>query len=124
MKDPDGVMAKQGPNIQYPDMFRFTRNTDVLKMMPVIVSCLMEAKRYAEAGTKPRKQQSELELPDELTEALESDPEPAEAFRGLTPGRRKSYMISLNSEKKSETRISRIAKFRGRILADKWATDA
>ena len=124
MKDPDGVLEKQGPNTQYPDMFRFTRNTDVLKMMPVIESYLMEAKRYAEAGIKPPKQQGELELPDELTEALESDPELAEAFRGLTPGRRKSYVISLNSAKKSETRISRIAKFRDRILAGKGATEA
>ncbi len=123
MKDPDGVLEKQGPNTQHPDMFRFTRNTDVVKMMPVIVSYLMEAKSYAEAGAKPPKRQGEPELPDELTEALEFDPELAEAFRRLTPGRRKSYVINLNSAKKSETRISRIAKFRDRILAGKGATE-
>ena len=123
MKDPDGVLEKQGPNTQHADMIRFTKNTQVPKMKPVIEAYLEEAIGYAEAGIKPPKQKGVLELPDELQEALESDPELADAFDRLTPGRQKSYVINLNSAKKSETRISRIAKFRDKILAGKGAME-
>ena len=37
---------------------------------------------------------------------MDADPELAEAFYSLTPGRQKSYVINLNSAKKSETRIN------------------
>ena len=123
MKDPKGVLEKQGPNTQHPDMIRFTDNQEVAKMEPIIKSYLKEAMEYAEAGIKPPKVQTELELPDELVEAMDADPELAEAFHGLTPGRQKSYVINLNSAKKSETRISRIIKFRDKILAGKGATE-
>lgn len=123
MKDPDGVLEKQGSNTLHPDMIRFTKNNQVAKMKLVIESYLAEAMGYAEAGIQPPKQKGELELPDELLEALDSDPELAEAFYCLTPGRQKSYAINLNSAKKPETRISRIAKLRDKILAGKGAME-
>jgi len=83
----------------------------------------VEAMGYAEAGIKPPKEQSEVELPVELVEALECDLELADAFHKLTPGRKKSYAINLNSAKKRETRISRIAKFRDKIIAGKGALE-
>ena len=56
----------------------------------MIKSYREEAKGYADAGIKPAKVQVELELPDELAEALQTDPELADTFERLTPGRRKS----------------------------------
>jgi uncharacterized protein YdeI (YjbR/CyaY-like superfamily) len=92
-------------------------------MKSIIQSYLKEAMDYAEAGIKPPKEESNIELPNELVEALDSDPQLAEAFHNLTPGRQKGYVISLNSAKTSATRISRIAKFRDNILAGKGATE-
>ena len=123
MKDAEGVLEKQGPNTRHPGMIRFTKNAQVAEMAPIIMAYLKEAMGYAEAGIKPPKEQGELELPDELLVALESDPELADAFHSLTPGRQKSYVINLNSAKKPETRIARIAKFREKILAGKGATE-
>ncbi|WP_112609991.1 YdeI/OmpD-associated family protein (plasmid) [Rhizobium sp. WW22] len=123
MKDPEGVLEKQGQNTQHPDMIRFVSNAAVAKMEPVIRAYLKEAMGYAEAGIKPAKEVGEIELPDELIEALDSDPELAEAFHDLTPGRKKSYVINLGSVKKSETRAARIAKFRNHILAGKGALE-
>ena len=123
MKDPEGVLEKQGANTQHPDMIRFTDNAMPAKMKPMILSYLFEAMGYAEAGVKPPKERNEIELPDELVETLDADPELAEAFHNLTPGRQKSYAINLNSAKKSETRLARIAKFRGKILAGKGAME-
>jgi len=123
MKDPDGVLEKQGPNTRHAGMIRFVDNTQVAELRPVIQSYLQEAIGYAENGIKPPKERTKLELPAELLEALDSDPELAEAFHRLTPGRQKSYVINLSSAKKSETRISRIVKFRSKIIAGKGASE-
>ena len=123
MRDPEGVLEKQGPNTRHPDMMRFVNNDQVRLLKSVILTYLSEAKGYAEAGIRPPKEKTEIELPDELVEALGSDPELANAFHELTPGRRKSYVLNLNSAKKSATRISRIAKFRQKILAGKGANE-
>ena len=61
-------------------------------MEPIIRAYLAEAMGYAEAGIQPPKVEPELDLPDELVEALDADPELAEAFHALTPGRQKSYV--------------------------------
>jgi uncharacterized protein YdeI (YjbR/CyaY-like superfamily) len=88
-----------------------------------ITSYLKEAKGYAEAGITPPKEEGEIELPEEWGEALDSDAELAEAFHNLTPGRQKSYVINLNSAKTAATRLSRIGKFRDKILSGKGATE-
>ena len=123
MKDPAGVLERQGPNTKYPDMFRFTDTSQVAAMAGTIRAYLQEAMAYAEAGLKPPKDTSAVELPDELTEALDADPVLAEAFRALTPGRQRSYVILLSSAKKPETRIARIVSVRDRILAGKGAME-
>lgn len=123
MQDPQGVLEKQGPNARHPGMFRFTDEAQVARMAPVILAYLKEAMGYAEAGITPPKDTTEIEFPDELIDALDADPELAEAFHNLTPGRRKSYAINLGSVKKSETRIARIARFRDHILAGRGATE-
>ena len=123
MKDPHSVLERQGPNTQYPDMIRFTSNDQVAEMEAVIRAYLDEAKEYAAQGAKPPKDDSELDLPDELEEALDADPELAEAFHGLTRGRRKSYVIHLNSAKQAATRVKRIARFRDKIIAGKGALE-
>jgi len=113
MKDSEGVLERQGPNTRHPDMIRFTDNGQVAALENTIRAYLLEAMSYAEAGLKPPKDESEMEMPDEL----------AEAFHSLTPGRQKSYVINLNSAKKRETRIARIIAFRDRILAGKGAME-
>ena len=123
MKDPAGILEKQGPNTRHPDMIRFTKNSQVVELRPVIAAYLEEAMDYADAGLKPPKEEYQLELPDELSEALQADSELSEAFQLLTPGRQRSYVINLNSAKKSATRRARIEKFRSKIIAGKGATE-
>lgn len=123
MKDPDGVLEKQGPNTRHPDMIRFEAASDVAELEGTVRSYLQEAMEYAEAGIRPPKDTTELELPEELVEALDADPELAEAFHALTPGRRKSYVLNLRSAKKSATRVARIEKYRSKIIAGKGALE-
>lgn len=123
MRDASGVMEKQGPNTRHADTIRFRDAAEVAAMEPVILSYLREAMGYAEAGITPIKEPTEIDLPDELVDALDADPELAEAFHNLTPGRQKSYVIGLNTAKTSATRLARIAKYRGHILEGKGATE-
>ena len=123
MKDPEGVLERQCPNTLHPDAIRFTDPSQVRKHEATLRAYLTEAMGYARAGLLPPKQASQIDLPDELIEAMDADPEVAEAFHALTPGRQKSYAINLNGAKRKETRIARIAKFRDKIIAGKGATD-
>jgi uncharacterized protein YdeI (YjbR/CyaY-like superfamily) len=123
MRDPHGVLVGQGPNSAHPDCFKFDDNGQVAASEPVIREYLAEAMEYADQGIRPAKVEQELELPDELVEALESDPELALAFSLLTPGRQRSYVFALNSAKTSATKVARIVKYRDKILAGKGALD-
>lgn len=123
MKDPEAVMEKQGAFTRRPDMIRFSANAQVAEMAPVLLAYIAEAKGYAQAGIRAPRTASEIEAPEELVEALDSDPELAEAFNNLTPGRQKSYLINLNSAKTTATRTKRIIGFRSKILAGMGALD-
>lgn len=123
MKDPQGILEKQGAHAQNPSMIRFTADDQVTAQEATIRAYVTEAMGYAEAGIKAPKVERVVEMPDELIDALDADPELAEAFHALTPGRQKSYAFNLNSAKKPETRIARIAKFRDHIIAGKGALE-
>jgi uncharacterized protein YdeI (YjbR/CyaY-like superfamily) len=123
LKDPEGVLEKQGPNTRHPDCLRFTDNEAPAALEPVILSYLAEAMGYAEAGILPPKEVTDLELPAELAEELDADPAFAEAFHALTPGRQKSWVLHLNDAKSPATKLTRIMKSRPRILAGKGATE-
>lgn len=123
MRDPEGVLERQGPNSRHPDMIRFVKNEDVARMAPVIQAYLREAMNYAETGLRGEKEDVPLNLPEELVTAMDDDPVLAEAFHRLTPGRQKSYVILLNGAKQTDTRRARILKNRDKILAGKGALE-
>lgn len=123
LKDTQNVLEPQGANSQTPSMIRFTAVGQVGEREPVIRAYLRQLMDHAEAGTKPPKVEREIEMPDELAEALDADPEMAEAFHALTPGRQKSYMFNLNQAKQPATRVARIEKFRDKIIAGKGAME-
>lgn len=119
LKDAATVLERQGTNSRHPDMIRFTDSGQVAAKEPAIRACLGEAKGHAAAGTRPPRETDEPDLPAELVEALASDPELAAAFRKLTPGRKRSYVLNLSAAKAPATRAARIARFRAGILAGK-----
>jgi uncharacterized protein YdeI (YjbR/CyaY-like superfamily) len=124
LKDEHALLEKSGPNTPHPDMIRFVENAQVTAREAVIKSYLEEAMRYAETGVQPVKTEAgPIVLPEELAEAMKCDAELADAFHRLTPGRQRSYVINLNSAKNSGTRVSRINKFRDKILAGKGAME-
>lgn len=123
LTDPEGALERQGPNTRHPDAIRFSSAAEIAEKAPVILSTLREAMAYAEQGLRPPRVEGAPDLPDDLVAALDDDPELAEAFHALTPGRQRSYVIALSSAKKPETRLARIMAFRPRILAGQGAQE-
>jgi uncharacterized protein YdeI (YjbR/CyaY-like superfamily) len=123
MTDPERQLERQGPNTRAPDMLRVTTNAQVAERSGLIAAYLAEAMGYAAAGVRAPKAPAAFDVPDELMEVMDADPELAEAFHALTPGRQRSYVIALSSAKASATRVARIVRLRPRILAGKGATE-
>lgn len=123
LRDPAGILERQGPHTPHADTIRLTDAADVARLAPVIREYLYEAMDYAVAGITPVKQTVVLDLPDALVTALDADPELAEAFAALTPGRQKSYVILVNGAKALATQQARIAKARPKIIAGKGAME-
>lgn len=123
LRDPEQVLEKAGPNTRHADLIRFTDNRQVAAREKLLVAYLREAMGHAAAGTRAPKPERSVELPAELVAALRADPELGRAFRSLTPGRQRSYVIALAGAKAAATRQARLAKFRARILAGKGAQE-
>lgn len=123
LTDPEGVLKPAGPNSAVSNVLYFTDTADVAMKEPIIRSYLADLMDFAERGIKPQKLEREIDLPEELIQALDDDPALAEAFENLTPGRQRSYVINLNGAKQAATKVSRITKFRDKIIAGKGAQE-
>ena len=123
LDDTEGVLVANGPNTAVKGVLKLHGLEEVEAQADTIRAYLRQLMEHAEKGTVPPKVEKDFDWPEELTEALDADPELSEAFHDLTPGRQKSYLINLNGAKQSETRVRRIKKFREKILAGKGAME-
>lgn len=122
--DDAGLLEPAGPNSPTATTIRFTSTEDLTHHAASLAALLAQARARAEAGERPApRPAAEVDLPELLLSALEDDPDLAEAFHALTPGRQRSYVIALSSAKTDATRAARIARFGDRILAGKGANE-
>lgn len=118
-----GLLERQGPNTRHPDMIRFTAAAEVAARAEWIGAHLRAAMAHAAAGRRAPAETQAPQLPGELTEALDRDPELAAAFHRLTPGRQKSWLHHLSSTSSAATRAARLTRARPKILAGLGAND-
>jgi len=119
LRDPDGILQKQGPNSQTAGTIRFAAPELVSPLAATIRAYLQEAMGYAEQGLLPPKTEHDIDAPESLLAAFETDPDLSEAFFALTPGRQRSWALHLNSTRNPQTQVRRIARMRDRVLAGK-----
>jgi uncharacterized protein YdeI (YjbR/CyaY-like superfamily) len=118
LRDTHGLLRSQGDNTQSALRLEFTGEAQIKKS--VVRSYAKQAIAVEKAGLKVAfKAKHELELPEELTQLLKKDSKLAAAFRSLTPGRRRGYVLHFTGAKQSKTRIARIEKCIPKILAGK-----
>jgi uncharacterized protein YdeI (YjbR/CyaY-like superfamily) len=123
LADPEGLLSRQGPNTRHPDCLRFADAGQVPAREAAIRGFLAQAMGFAAAGIRPPKEEHHPDWPEELVLALDADPALAEAFHRLTPGRQRSYVHALSTTRVAATRMARIEKYRGHILAGKGALE-
>jgi uncharacterized protein YdeI (YjbR/CyaY-like superfamily) len=124
MKDPKKILFQQTLNVQGPRQIRMANLAELKKLKPVIASYIKEAIKIEESGAQvPLKKASEHEIPEEILKAMKKISGLTPAFKKLTPGRQRGYLLFFTGAKQEATRIARIEKSAARILAGKGLTD-
>ncbi|PTT38640.1 hypothetical protein DBR28_08365 [Chryseobacterium sp. HMWF028] len=111
MKDPDHILIQQSKNVQAARQIRFTDVEQINDLEKILQAYMFEAVEIEESGAKVEmKKTKEFEMTEEFQSKLDQDPALKEAFKALTPGRQRAYLLHFSSAKQSKTREARIEK--------------
>jgi uncharacterized protein YdeI (YjbR/CyaY-like superfamily) len=124
MKDAKGILIQQTENVQAGRQIRFTDLKQIVKMKKVLKAYISEAIAIEESGLKVEmKKSAEFEIPEDIQAQLKKTRGLLTAFKKLTPGRQRAYVLHFAAAKQIKTRDSRIEKCAPRILAGKGLND-
>jgi uncharacterized protein YdeI (YjbR/CyaY-like superfamily) len=117
LEDPKGILVQQTKNVLAARQIRFASLADIDRQKVAVEAYVREAIAVAKSGAKvERKGVAQADIPEEFQRRLDDDPELAEAFRALTPGRRRGYLLHFAGAKQSVTRAARVQRHVPRIL--------
>ena len=117
LKDSKGILVQQTKNVQSARQIRFTSLAEISKQKAAVTAYINEAIDLEKSGAKVQmKGVADFEMPAEFLTRLDDDPELAEAFHALTPGRQKGYLLHFAGAKLSATRAARVERHAPRIL--------
>jgi uncharacterized protein YdeI (YjbR/CyaY-like superfamily) len=124
LKDTKGILVQQTKNVQAARQIRFINMQEILKNKTTIQAYIKEAIANNNAGLKvDLKKTTEYKTPIEFENVLENMPELKTAFKSLTPGRQRAYLLYFSSAKQPQTRAARIEKYTQQILNGKGLDD-
>jgi uncharacterized protein YdeI (YjbR/CyaY-like superfamily) len=96
---------------------RFASLADINKQAAAVKAYIKEAIAVEKSGAEvAMRSVAHFDVPEEFLKRLDDDPELAEAFHALTPGRQKGYLLHFAGAKQSATRTARVEKHAPRIL--------
>lgn len=117
LDDKNGLLQKAGEYSQSARIIRFFSLVEVKKASPQIKILIKEAVKIEESGKQVEKDETfSIENPPELIDQFKKDNQFDKAFHQLTPGRQRAYLMFFTAAKQTETRTSRINKYKDRIL--------
>ena len=118
LEDTSGMLRSQGANTQSAMRLEFTSEAEIKRAE--VSSYVEQAIAVEKAGLEVSfTARDELELPEELIQAMADDPDLDAAFWSLTPGRRRGYVLHFEGAKRAKTRIARIERCAPKILEGK-----
>ena len=124
MKDPEKLLVKPGENSQSSRYMKFLNIEEIHAKTPIIKAYLFEAIAIEKSGIEVDFiAKNNLAFPEELLHFFDKDPAYKAAFFSLTPGRQRAYNLHFCGAKQSQTKITRIEKYRDRILSGKGIND-
>lgn len=117
LKDPKGILVQQTENVQSARQIRFTSAAQITKMRATLKAYIREAMAVDKAGLKvAMKATEEFTMPVEFQVQLDRHSALRSAFKALTPGRQRGYLLHFAGAKQSKTREARVEKCIPRIL--------
>ena len=120
MKDPEQILIQQTENVQSSRQIRFTSLAQIRTLKKVLKAYIAQAIAIEEAGLKVDfKQTSNLVVPKDIQVKLKKIPGLATAFKDLTPGRKRAYVLHFSSAKQEKTMEARIVKSAPKIFEGK-----
>jgi len=124
LNDTDGILVQQTENVQASRQIRFTNIRQIEKMESILKVYILDAIEVEKAGLSVNfKQTAEFTVPEEFQSKLDEDSALNTAFRGLTPGRQRAYLLYFSAPKQVKTREARIEKSIPLILKGKGLND-
>jgi len=123
LKDPNGILSQPGENSQSMRWMKFTALRQIAELEPIVKAYIHEAIQAEKAGLKVTFKKKSEPIPEELQNKLDKSPALKTAFKALTPGRQRGYILFFSAAKQSKTRESRIEKCIPQILDGKGLND-
>ena len=124
LKDPKKILIQQTANVQVARQIRFTNVKEIVKLKTALKGYIKNAIEVEKAGVKaPLKKTKEFEMAEEFKTKLDENPKLKTAFKALTPGRQRGYLLFFSSAKQSATREARVKKCMPKILSGKGLDD-
>lgn len=117
MDDPKGVLIQQTEHVQAARQLRFTSLAEITRQKAAIRAYIQQAIAIEQAGLKvPMKETRAFEMPEEFERKMAEQPALKAAFRALTPGRQRGYLLYFSSAKQAKTREARVDKYVPKIM--------
>lgn len=117
LKDAKKLLIQQTEHVQAARQLRFTALREIEKLEPVIKAYIHEAVEVEKAGLKvPLKKTTEFAVPEEFQKKLDKSAALKKAFKALTPGRQRAYLLYFSQAKQAKTREARIEKYIPQIM--------
>ncbi|WP_289060374.1 DUF1801 domain-containing protein [uncultured Zobellia sp.] len=117
LQDTAQILIQQTEHTRSARQIRFTNVVEIENQKTIIKQYILEAVEVEKLGLKLKvKKVTDFETPDELIEKFKENPEFEKAFKKLTPGRQKGYLLHFSKAKQATTRIARIEKNTERIF--------
>ena len=124
LKDAKKILVQQTENVQSARQIRFANIKEILKSKSTIKAYIKEAIAIDNAGLKVElKKTTEYKIPKEFQNVLDYMPELKTAFKALTPGRQRGYLLYFSAPKQVKTREARVEKHLQQILDGKGLDD-
>lgn len=117
LNDPENILIQQTENVQSGRQIRFSNTQEIIDLKAAIKAYIFEAIEAEKLGLKiEAKKTEEFNVPEELTQKFNKNPEFKTAFEALTPGRQRGYLLHFSGAKQPKTREVRIEKNIKRII--------
>ena len=123
LNDPQGILKKPGENTQAARRIPFTHVREIAGLEPILKAFIQEAIEAEKAGLEVDFKKDPEPVPEELQNKLDEIPALKAAFKALTPGRQRAYILYFSAPKQSKTRESRVEKCMPQILKGKGLQD-